>query len=142
MPIKSLKPSIAFNGTCAKAIALYEAALGAKVEHIVHYGDGEKMGQPFDPKDKHLVLNATLRIGAGELMVMDSAPSRPVPSDTNVAVFVDFDDAASLDASFAALAKGGNVTIPVSDSFWGARFAMLQDAFGIRWMLSHDLKKA
>jgi uncharacterized glyoxalase superfamily protein PhnB len=30
----------------------------------------------------------------------------------------------------------------VHDTFWGAKFAMLTDAFGIRWMLSYDAKKA
>jgi PhnB protein len=142
MSIKSLTPSIAFNGTCAQAIALYERALGARIEQLVRFGDGEKMGHPFDAKDKDLVLNAMLRIGGGALMVMDSPPSRPVPADTNVQVFVDFDSATELEESFEALAQGGTVTMPVQDTFWGSRFGMLQDPFGVRWMLSHEQRKA
>ncbi|MEP7122889.1 MAG: VOC family protein [Byssovorax sp.] len=142
MSIKSLTPSLAFNGTCARAIALYEGALGAKVEQLVRFADGAKMGHPFDAGDQDLVLNATLRIGGGALMMMDTPPSRPVPTDTNVQVFVDFDDPADLEKSFALLAQGGKVTMPVQDTFWGSRFGMLQDAFGIRWMLSRELQKA
>lgn len=141
MSIKSLTPSISFNGTCAQAIALYERALGARIEQIVRFGDGEKMGHAFDAKDKALVLNAMLRIGGGALMVMDAPPSRPVPADTNVHVFVDFESTVELEKSFDALAQGGTVTMPVQDTFRGSRFGMLQDAFGIRWMLSRELRK-
>ncbi|HEX4340699.1 MAG TPA: VOC family protein [Polyangiaceae bacterium] len=141
MTIKSLNPSLAFNGTCARAIALYERALGAKIETLVHFGDAEKMGQSFDVASKDLVLHATLQLGGGKLMVMDAPPSRPVPSDTNVHVYVDFAAARELETSFAILAQGGTVTMPVADTFWGSRFGMLQDEFGIRWMLSHELQK-
>ena len=141
MTIKSLKPSLAFNGNCAKAIALYEMALGAKVEQLVHFGDGEKMGHPFDSKDKALVLNAVLRIGGGELMMMDSPRSRTVPTESNVQIFLDFDDVAQLEKSFGALAEGGKVNMPIADTFWGSRFGMVADAFGIHWMLSHELRK-
>ena len=141
MSIKSLTPSLAFNGTCARAIALYERALGATVEQLVRFGDGAKMGHPFDPKDQELVLNAMLRIGGGALMMMDAPSSRPVPTDTNVQVFVDLDSVSELETRFAALAQGGTVTMPVQDTFWGSRFGMLRDAFGIRWMLSVEQRK-
>ena len=141
MKIEHLHPSLAFNGTCARAIALYERALGAEVESLVRFADGAKMGHAFEESMKDLVLNATLRIGRGTLMVMDSTPSRPVPTDTNVHVFIDFEDPRELATSFTTLAQGGTVTMPVEDTFWGARFGMVQDAFGIRWMLSHQLRK-
>jgi len=142
MPIKSLTPSLAFNGTCAQAIALYQRALGATIEQLVRFGDADAMGHPFDPKDKDLVLNAMLRMGGGALMVMDAPPSRPVPADTSVHVFVDFDGVNELERSFDALAQGGTVTMPVQDTFWGSRFGMVQDAFGTRWMLSVEHRKA
>ncbi len=75
-------------------------------------------------------------------MVMDSPSSRPVLADTNVHVFVDFDSTNELEESFDALAEGGKVTMPVQDTFWGSRFGMVQDAFGTRWMLSHEQRKA
>ena len=113
MSIKSLTPSIAFRGTCASAIALYEKAIDAQVEKLVRFADGDTMGHPFDAKDKDLVLHATLRIGGGALMVMDSPPSRPVPTETNVHVFVDFEGARELEKSFGALSHGGTVTMPI-----------------------------
>jgi PhnB protein len=31
--------------------------------------------------------------------------------------------------------------MPLQNTFWGARFGMLQDRFGVNWMFNHELKK-
>jgi PhnB protein len=33
------------------------------------------------------------------------------------------------------------VTMPLQDTFWGARFGMLIDKFGVSWMLNCELPK-
>jgi PhnB protein len=38
---------------------------------------------------------------------------------------------------FAALSDKGTVTMAMHDAFWGGRFGMLTDRFGISWMLSY-----
>ena len=42
----------------------------------------------------------------------------------------------SLPRAFAALAEGGQVQMPLTKTFWSARFGMLIDRFGIGWMVS------
>ncbi len=37
---------------------------------------------------------------------------------------------------FTALSQNGKVTMPPHDAFWGGRFGMLTDRFGVSWMLS------
>jgi PhnB protein len=56
-------------------------------------------------------------------------------------VILDFDDTADMTKKFDALAIGGKVVMPLQDTFWGAKFGMLKDAFGISWMFNRDLKK-
>jgi len=53
-----------------------------------------------------------------------------------------FDDPADLQRKFDALAAGGKVTMPVQDTFWGAKFGMLTDAFGINWMFNAETRKS
>ena len=43
---------------------------------------------------------------------------------------------AEIDSLFAALSENGNVTMPLQETFWAARFGMLTDQFGICWMLN------
>jgi PhnB protein len=45
-------------------------------------------------------------------------------------------------ARFDALASGGKVKMPLQDTFWGARFGMLTDAFNINWMFNCEKRKS
>ena len=61
MAIRKLNPYLNFDGTAAKAIALYEKALGAKVETAQKFGDVPGMQVPAENKDR--VMHAVLNIG-------------------------------------------------------------------------------
>jgi len=141
MAIKQLNPYLNFNGTAEKAIKLYESALGAKVENVMRFGDGAG-GMPVAPADKDRIMHAVLHRGGGMVMLSDTMPNQPVGADGNVHITLDFDDAGEMNEKFDALAAGGKVTMPLNDTFWGARFGMLTDAYGIRWMFNCQKKGA
>jgi PhnB protein len=139
MPITQLNPYLNFNGTAASAIKLYESALGAKVENVQRFGDAPDMGAGPEAKDR--VIHATLRIGSGVIMMSDTMPNMPPPAGNNVHVSLNFDDVADMRKKFEALSAGGKVTMAPQDTFWGATFGMLTDAFGINWMFNCEKKK-
>ena len=140
MAIKQLNPYLNFNGTAAQAIKLYEKALGAKTESQMGWADAP--GQPATPETKDRVMHARLRIGDGVVMVSDSQPGMPVTAGNNMHVTLDFDDAADMARRFDALAAGGKITMPLQDTFWGAKFGMLTDAHGVSWMFNCETRKA
>jgi len=37
---------------------------------------------------------------------------------------------------FAALADGGQIKVPLTKTFFSSRFGMLEDRFGVGWMIS------
>jgi PhnB protein len=39
---------------------------------------------------------------------------------------------------FNGLSAGGQVTMPLQKTFWGAYFGMFTDQFGIQWMVNYD----
>jgi PhnB protein len=45
------------------------------------------------------------------------------------------------DKIFNSLSVGGNITMPIADTFWGAYFGMLTDKFGFIWMVNYDYVK-
>lgn len=139
MPIKQATPYLFFNGTAEKAIALYQRALNAKPEGVMRFGEapGEK---PPAPAQRDLVMHAVLRLGDTSIMLSDSTPEHPVGRDGNVQISLEIDDERELERSFGALAEGGQVTMPLHDAFWGARFGMVKDAYGVGWMLSCSKK--
>jgi PhnB protein len=60
---------------------------------------------------------------------------------SNLSLSLNFNDADEMNKTFEALSEGGKVTMELQDTFWGARFGMLQDKFGFNWMFNHDYKK-
>jgi PhnB protein len=139
MSIKKLNPYLNFDGTAAKAIKLYETALGAKVENVMPWTD--MPGQPPNLAAKDRLMHAVLRIGEGVVMLSDSPPGVPVTVGNNTHVTLDFDDAADMARKFDALSVGGKVTMPLQDTFWGAKFGMLTDAHGVSWMFNCEIRK-
>jgi PhnB protein len=141
MAIKEIIAYLNTDGTGAQAIAFYESALGAKAESVQTFGDANAPGMEVAPADKGRIMHALLRIGGGTVMLSDGPPGMPIPRSSNTHVSLHFDDPADLEKKFAALSQGGQVTMPPQDTFWGARFGMLTDAFGINWMFNCELKK-
>jgi PhnB protein len=39
---------------------------------------------------------------------------------------------------FSALGDGGEVFIPIQETFFASRFGQLRDRFGINWMILHE----
>jgi PhnB protein len=140
MAIKKLNPYLNFNGTADRAIKLYEKALGAKSENVMRWTDVPG-APPATPETKDRIMHARLVIGDGVVMVSDTQPGTTVPAGGNTHVTLDFDEPGDMARRFDALAAGGKITMPLQDTFWGAKFGMLQDAFGIQWMFNCELPK-
>jgi PhnB protein len=132
MAIKSVNAYINFNGTAAKAIALYERVLAAQTVQVARAGDLPGMNVPEDQKDR--IVHGVLMLGGTQLMVSDATST--VPTGGNIQVSLDFTDLGEMTQKFSALAEGGVVAVPLQDTFWGAKFGMLTDAFGVRWMFN------
>jgi PhnB protein len=139
MAVTMLNPCLILDGTADQAIELYEKALGAKTERVMRAGDVP--GEDVPPESRDRIVHAALRIGDAVLMLMDGRAGQPVAKDTNVLVAIAWNDLPEATKAFNALADGGQVTVPLHDAFWGAKFGMLTDRYGIRWMCSCETKK-
>jgi PhnB protein len=53
-------------------------------------------------------------------------------------VSLQVDTAADADRIFTALAEGGEVSMPIQETFWAARLGMVTDRFGVPWMVNCD----
>lgn len=133
MAIKSLSPYVNFNGTAAQAISLYERVLGAKKVNVIHAGDVPGTNVPADQIDR--VLHGVLMLGGVQLMLSDGNVEHATEG-TTLHISLDWTDLTDMTQRFAALAEGGSVTVPIQDTFWGARFGVLRDRFGVRWMFN------
>ncbi|RYY69690.1 MAG: glyoxalase/bleomycin resistance/extradiol dioxygenase family protein [Chitinophagaceae bacterium] len=131
-------PYLNFNGNAAEALDFYSKALGGSVTQRSTFGEAN-MAKDDSMKDK--ILHAVFEAGNLKFMVSDCPPGVSVNSGDQVSLSLNFPDLEGIEKTFAALAEGGNVTMPIQDTFWGARFAMTKDKFGVLWMFNHDYPK-
>ena len=131
-------PYLNFNGNAKEALDFYTNALNGKVIQSSTFGEAN-MAQDESMKDK--ILHAVFESGDLKFMVSDCPPGVNVSSGNQVSLSLNFNDLDSIEKTFAALSEGGKITMPIQDTFWGARFAMTEDKFGVHWMFNHDYKK-
>ncbi|MBA3386156.1 MAG: VOC family protein [Verrucomicrobiota bacterium] len=130
-----VQPYLFFGGQCEEALEFYRKALHAEVQMLMRYKESPDpnpaMPSCFDDK----VMHASVRIGATTLMASDGmCNGKPTFEGFSLSIVVA--DEAEADRVFAALAEGGLVTMPLEKTFWAEKFGMLQDRFGVGWMVS------
>ncbi|MDQ2718505.1 MAG: VOC family protein [Bacteroidota bacterium] len=136
--MEAIIPYLNFNGNAAEALDFYSKALDGEVVYKQTWGESPIISTE-DQKDK--IMHASFKAGDLHFLVSDGMPGQPVTGGTNLALSINFTDVESMDKTFAALAEGGKTTMPLQDTFWGAKFGMLTDKYGFNWMFNHDYKK-
>ena len=69
-------------------------------------------------------------------MASDTLPGMPFHQGNNFSISLDCESQAEMERVFTALGENGEITMPMHEAFWGGRFGMLTDQFGISWMFS------
>jgi PhnB protein len=59
----------------------------------------------------------------------------------NFTISINTDSKAEADRLFNGLSAGGQITMPLNNTFWGDYFGMFADKFGINWMISFAVPK-
>ena len=125
-----------FGGNCAEAFRFYEQHLGAKIDMMMKFSD---MPGPAKapPGMQDGVLHARITIGDTVIMASDVPHDRFQPMRS---VYLSLAPGSDADAEriFALLADGGEVFMPVQETFFATRFAQLRDKFGTLWMIIHE----
>ena len=137
--MKQLGVYIIYNGNCEEALNFYVSALGGEIGEINRYSE---MPQPVADENKNLVMHASYKNGDLVIMASDTTPEQPSVIGTNIQLSLDFDSDEAMEAAFNNLQAGGKVTMPLQDTFWGSKFGMLEDKFGINWMFSLPKEQA
>ncbi|APW44547.1 VOC family protein [Rhodoferax saidenbachensis] len=126
-----VEPYLFFNGRCEEAITFYQQAVGAELLFQMRMNEAP---EPPPPGSENKIMHATLRIGTTALMVSDGN-SNMQANFKGFSLSLGVADAAEGERVFAALAQGGTVTMPLGKTFWSPCFGMLEDRFGVGWMV-------
>lgn len=125
------------GGRCREAFERYQEILGGELEAMAFSDMPPDEEAPVGPDQGDLLMHAALTVGDAMLMGSDDPTGDGGPM-TGVAVSLTFAAADEADRVFAALADGGEVGMPMDETFWAERFGMCTDRFGVSWMVSAD----
>ena len=129
----NVQPYISFEGRAQEAIDFYKTALGAQVEVVMQFKDAPPDMQANMPnKDK--VMHSAFKVGDTTIMATDGQCSGK-SEFSGITLTITANSDAEADKLFNALAQGGKVNMPMSETFFATRFGMVADKFGVGWMV-------
>ncbi len=124
-----------YGGNCEEAFKFYETHLGGKITMLMRHADQPNQAQ-VPPGWGHAVLHARMNLGGTELLGADIPPDR-FQSIRSAYLSLTLDSDKEADRVFALLSEDGQIFMPMQETFFASRFAMLRDRFGTSWMLLH-----
>ena len=129
----NVQPYLSFEGRAQEAIDFYKSALGAKVDAIMHFRDAPPDMQGNMP-DKDKIMHSAFRVGDTQIMATDGMCSGK-SQFSGITLTLNAASNGEAEKLFNALAQGGKVNMPMSETFFAHRFGMVADKFGVGWMV-------
>jgi PhnB protein len=132
-----LEPYLTFDGNCRDAMAYYQQCFGGELT-MQTVADTPIAAQCPAGMQQH-IMHSMLKNDDFTIMATDmQGPDGYKPGNT-IALSLNFDEEAKARAYYDMLKAGGNVIDELSKKFWGALFGVVQDKFGMVWMLNCQL---
>ena len=128
-------PYLMFGGNCREAFTRYQEIFGGELALMTMADMPPEFEVPTDQAD--LVMHAALTFGDNVLMGSDDPTGNFGPVQ-GMSVNYSVRDVAEAQRVFEALADGGEVTMPVAETFWSPLFGMCVDRFGTPWMVNAE----
>lgn len=128
-----LNPYLSFNGQCEPAFKFYQQCLGGELFSMT-WGESP-MADQVTEELRGRIMHATLKVGETAVLGADTPPDH-YQSPSGFSVAIQLNEPAEAERIFAAMSEGGEVTMPIQQTFWALRFGMFVDQFGISWMVN------
>jgi PhnB protein len=130
-----------FDGCCEQAVAFYRQHLGAEIVMSMRFRDNpepvEKSDEvcaggamPRGNEDK--IMHCSFRIGDTEIMASDGLCAGK-PDFQGFALSLVVADKTEARHKFELLADGGEIQMPMAETFFSPAFGMVRDRFGVTW---------
>jgi PhnB protein len=124
------------DGNAKEAIQFYQKALDAQVLFSQSFGEmPENPEFPLPAEAKDLVSHATIKVGETEVMFSDNFPGTPHQSGNQVTLCLSTNDAEQARKFFDALQDGGQVGMPLQETFFSPAYGSVTDKFGVNFQI-------
>jgi len=131
-----VQPYLFFDGRCEEALEFYKRTLGAKVETLMRYR--EAPDKPPEgavaPGSGDKIMHACFRVGATDILASDGGCWGQTAFQ-GFSLSLTVPNVSEAQRLFTALGEGGQVQMPLMETFFSPQFGMVADRFGVSWMI-------
>lgn len=131
-----------FDGQCEEAFSFYKSVFGGEFSYIGRFNEmPQDENNKLSEADGNKIMHVSLPISAEtNLFGSDTvgAWSPKLVQGNNYSISINASSKEEADRLFNGLSAGGQVTMPLENTFWGAYFGMFTDKYGINWMVNFD----
>ena len=124
------------NGTCREAFTRYQEIFGGELV-LLPMSDVPPGEMDVTPEQADLIMHAAL-MSPGNLLMGSDDPTGDGGPMKGIGVSWTTPSIAEAERVFAALADGGEVTMPLGPSFFAPVFGACTDRFGVPWMVNAE----
>lgn len=135
--MKEIVPYLIFNGNCREAMTFYKECLDADLDLSPVEGSPAEKDMPEAFRDH--IMHAVLQKNNCRIMASDDLTGGTTAQGESVWLSIDCESAEEVEKYYNRISGGGQITMPLQDTFWNARFGMVKDKYGINWMFNYDL---
>jgi PhnB protein len=125
-----------YGGNCEQAFRFYEKHLGGKVTMMMTHGQ-QPNAKDVPPDQENAILYARMSIGETDLMGSD-VPSERFQPMRSAYLSLSVNSSGEAERIFTLLSDGAEIFMPMQETFFAFRFAMLRDRFGTSWMIINE----
>ena len=129
-------PYLFFGGNCREAFTRYHEIFGGGLVLLPMKDMPSEEAVPAAQGD--LIMHAALTSEDQLLMGSDDPTTDTFGPVQGMMVNYDVAGVDEAKRVFEALADGGEVTLPIGETFWSRAFGMCVDRFGTPWMVSAE----
>ncbi|MCO7176683.1 VOC family protein [Sporolactobacillus kofuensis] len=136
-----IAPYLMMNGNAEEAIQFYEKVLDAQVVFKQSFGEmPESPNAPLPEEAKNLVSHAMVKIGESDLMFSDNFPGQSSQTGDQITLCITSENKDKSTQFFNALSDGGQVKMPLQETFFSPAYGIVTDKFGITFQIFTDGK--
>lgn len=138
----TINPYLTFLGNCEEAFNHYKSIFGGEFDYVGRFSEmPEDPKYPISEEDKQKIMHISLPISKEtRLMGSDTGGewAGKMKVGNNISISITAQTKVEADLLFRSLSEGGNITMPIEDTFWGDYFGMCTDKFDINRMVSFN----
>ena len=122
-----------FGGNCEEAFRFYEKHLGGKITMMMRQNEA-----PNAPKGAgKAIIHVRMNIGE-TVLIGNDVPPKIFKKMRSAYMYLSVDSTKEAERIHKLLADGGEIFMPLEETFFATRFSMLRDRFGVSWTITHE----